>query len=460
VTIWRDDKLQGNDDFADEIITKFDSTAVLVSVITPRYLNSEWCAREVNEFCTRLQQTLFINQKARVFKVIKSPVDSEDKLPDVMKQLLGYDFYMVEDGIPMELDDAYGVQYGQKFIRQVNKLAFEIGELLKVINEAPAVEGIPQKVESNEKPVVYLAESSFDLKSTRDALETQLNCLGYRVLPDRILPGDEEGYVREVADLIAQSEIAVHLVGEQYGAVPDGPNDDSKAIIQNRLAAAHSSTSDMSRLIWIAPNVQTNNPKQESFISELQTDAQAQQGADLLIGDIEKLKTALSDLLDQNQKTRNAAADNGDEHEQSENTDESRVYLICTEQDRKATVPLRKYLKEHGITVSMPAFKGDAAKVRQINQQLLVSTRQVIVFYGEGEETWKRSIDTEIRKLPAYLEGREPPAVYTYLAAPMSCDKEDMIDMHDANTINGVNRLAEDALDEIFAVSGETGFSQ
>ena len=39
--IWRDDKLQGNDVFADEIVDQFAHTAVLVSVLTPRYLNSD-----------------------------------------------------------------------------------------------------------------------------------------------------------------------------------------------------------------------------------------------------------------------------------------------------------------------------------------------------------------------------------------------------------------------------------
>jgi hypothetical protein len=34
--IWRDDKLQGNDVFADEIVDQFAQTAVLVSVLTPR----------------------------------------------------------------------------------------------------------------------------------------------------------------------------------------------------------------------------------------------------------------------------------------------------------------------------------------------------------------------------------------------------------------------------------------
>lgn len=53
--IWRDDKLKGNDIFTDEILDQFSQTAVLVSVLTPRYLNSEWCTREIHAFCEAAQ---------------------------------------------------------------------------------------------------------------------------------------------------------------------------------------------------------------------------------------------------------------------------------------------------------------------------------------------------------------------------------------------------------------------
>jgi len=49
--IWRDLKLSGNDIFANEIIQQFPQTELLISVLTPRYVESEWCAREVKEFC-------------------------------------------------------------------------------------------------------------------------------------------------------------------------------------------------------------------------------------------------------------------------------------------------------------------------------------------------------------------------------------------------------------------------
>src|SRR6516162_456444 len=110
--IWRDEKLQGNDVFSNEIVAQFRQSAVLISVVTPRYLNSEWCTREAHEFCQAAQQTggLVIGNKSRVFKVIKTPVDNQEaeSLPAHMKDLIGFEFFAIKDGAPLELDPDFG----------------------------------------------------------------------------------------------------------------------------------------------------------------------------------------------------------------------------------------------------------------------------------------------------------------------------------------------------------------
>ena len=55
--IWRDERLRGADIFANEIIKQFPETAALLSVLSPRYLESDWCIREVDEFCRAAEET-------------------------------------------------------------------------------------------------------------------------------------------------------------------------------------------------------------------------------------------------------------------------------------------------------------------------------------------------------------------------------------------------------------------
>jgi hypothetical protein len=126
--IWRDQKISGNDLFGDEIVAQFPKTAMLVSVLTPRYMESDWCTREVLEFCKAAEQCVgvVLENKSRVIKVIKTPVENENPLPPLVKQTLGYEFYTTVEQAPLELDPAYGPELGQKYNLKLAKLAWEM----------------------------------------------------------------------------------------------------------------------------------------------------------------------------------------------------------------------------------------------------------------------------------------------------------------------------------------------
>ena len=91
VKIWRDRSSRA-DVFSDEIVAQFKQSAGFLSVVKPRYLNSEWCTREAHEFCQTAERTggLVVGNKSRLFKVIKTPVDDKeyDALPAPMKETL------------------------------------------------------------------------------------------------------------------------------------------------------------------------------------------------------------------------------------------------------------------------------------------------------------------------------------------------------------------------------------
>src|SRR6185503_4531092 len=248
--IWRDNKLQGNDVFAGEIVDQFSQTAVLVSVLTPRYLNSEWCNREVAEFCKRAEQNggVVVDNKARIFKVLKTPVETQESLPQIMKDVLGYEFFTIEDGTPLELDSAYGEKFAQDYNRKVGKLAWDISQLLKKLETGTRDNGHAKQDAA--KPTIYLAECSYDRKQAREILEGELKRHGYPVLPDQELPRDEEEYVTAVEQLLKRCKLSIHLVGETYGGVPDGPSQKSEAVLQNELAAQRSRSDQLKRVIW------------------------------------------------------------------------------------------------------------------------------------------------------------------------------------------------------------------
>lgn len=86
VNIWRDKKMSGNDDLSMQIFGQLSQVAILVAVLSPSFLTSQWCPRELEEFCRYAEQNggLKINGKSRVFKVVKTflPYDKHPSLVD------------------------------------------------------------------------------------------------------------------------------------------------------------------------------------------------------------------------------------------------------------------------------------------------------------------------------------------------------------------------------------------
>jgi hypothetical protein len=437
--IWRDNKLQGNDVFAGEIVDQFSQTAVLVSVLTPRYLNSDWCRKEVAEFCKCAEESggMVVANKARVFKVLKAPVDTQESLPQALQDVLGYEFFTIEDGAPLELDSAYGERFAQDYNRKLGKLAWDVSQLLKTLQIGDGDNGHDEQGPA--KPAVYLAECSYDRKQAREILEGELRRHGNAVLPDQELPREEDQYLAAVEGLLERCQLSIHLVGEAYGGVPDGPSQKSSVVLQNELAAKRSRSNGLKRVIWVPEGTHSEQAQQQAFIEALHQDAEAQFGADLITADIEGLKTSIHAILTKLEKpapqlpAKQAAA-----------ADQAKlIYLICNEKDRKATIPVRKFCRGLGFEVAIPAFEGDATAVREAHQQLMANADAIILFYGAGDEAWKRTIDNELKKMPGHRSGKPLLASYTYLADPRTTDKEDLIDMEEPNVINGLGDFSD-----------------
>src|SRR5262245_27129670 len=93
--VWRDRRLTGAEILSDEIEQQLRSSAVLVSVISPGYLQSEWCNRELVGFTKAAQErgNLRVGNLQRVVKALRLPVD-RSKLPSLLDDVLGGQFIM------------------------------------------------------------------------------------------------------------------------------------------------------------------------------------------------------------------------------------------------------------------------------------------------------------------------------------------------------------------------------
>ena len=117
--------------------------------------------------------------------------------------------------------------------------------------------------------------------------------------------------------------------------------------------------------------------------------------------------------------------------------------VLCNERDRKAALPLRKFLKDQGFDVRIPVFQGDAATVREENKRRFIQCDGLILFYGDGDEGWKSTIESDLTKMKGDRADKPLLASYTYLAEPGTDDKEELIELEEPNLINGLNGFSE-----------------
>lgn len=413
--IFRDPKLQGNDFFADELVEQLPRTALLVSVFSPRYVKSEWCGRELIEFVEGSAGSggIKLGGKARVFKVLKTPVPLE-KHPEPVQPLLGYEFYKEDPdtGRARELDQVFGPEAQRDFWMKLDDLAHDIAELLEVLEEgsggAATAPEAPDAIET-EKSVVYLAPTTFDLKDEYEAVKRDLKQAGHRVLPESPLPleaGELEAFVREQ---LAESRLSVHLVGRKYGIVPEGATE-SLGALQNDLATELGARGELARLVWVPPGLEADEERQGEFMDKLRSDPRIQQGADLLEVPLEDLKMEIHQRLAPPEKPEK-------EETAAEESAGAEIYLVCDQRDLDQVAAVEDHLFDQGHEVTLPAFDGDEAEVRQDHEENLRAADAVLVYYGEGNDLWLRRKLRELKKA-AGLGREEPWLARAVLVAP------------------------------------------
>lgn len=453
--IWRDPKLQGNDYFAETIVDQFSKVALLVSIFSPRYIKSEWCVRELKGFHAAASQTngVRVADKARIFKVIKTPIPL-DKQPPEVQGLLGYEFYQYDhNGSLLEFDRIFGIEAERKYWMKLSDLAYEICQLLEALSQVEVVtepEALPSgngsqamgstpasanngtavPIAGSSGIAVYLAETSYDLQEERDKIKRELQQRGHLVLPDQTLPTYYPDFERVVQENLARCKLSIHLIGARYGMIPEA-EERSLIALQHDLAVAQCrERAEFSRLVWMPVGLQTQDTRQQALIQTLKEDP------DWLQTGIETLKTVIQDRLTAPPPRSG-----------TDSTDDAtvKVYLICDYKDLEGIVPVYNHLFDRGWEAILPAFEGDEAEVRQDHQDNLRDCDAVLIYYGSGNDLWLRTKLRDLQKVAGYGRIKPMLAKAIYVAAPEN-PKKQMLRTNEALVLKCFDAFTPDTL--------------
>lgn len=350
--VWRDPQLSPSALLTPEIQQQVRDAALLLTVLSPRWVDSPSCRKELDEFLLTAVGNLSVNNKSRILKVEKTAVP-RSLHPDVMKDLLGHVFYESdqqgrEREIRWELD-------AKKFWTKVDDVAQDIRDTLTALHNQ-------SQLSSPELPAVFLAEATSDVAEARDNLMRELRQRGYPLFPNRSLPLSGEDVTTVVNEALNECRIAVHLIGSKFAAVPEAERR-SIAMIEQELAGAHATRrADFRQIVWIPRGITINDSRQRDFVEALRESVPSDR-SELIESTLEEMKTVLFTRLKEAGKA---------EQQLPVGATARCVYLVYDRQDVECANACRDALFDAGLDVLVPAFDGDEAQIRLDHEQNLL----------------------------------------------------------------------------------------
>lgn len=436
--IWRDRKLQGNDIFAETLAARLSKVAILVVVLSPRYIKSEWCLKELGEFCHRdaLGGGLVVGDKSRVFKVVKFYVPLQEQPPQ-LRGVLGYEFfeYDAERGRAREFNPDVTPARDIRYWEKLDDIAYDVKQMLDTLARAPAADSAPRASSADDVKTIYLSETTFDLTGERDLIKRELQQQGHVVLPDRELPLRGPSLRDALREYLTRSSLSIHLLGGSYGIIPE---EESRSLAEIQSEAAEERGEDLRRIVWMPVDLEPRDERQRQFVNRFRLGLNGHRRIEVLQTSLEELKKHIEERIADKPKPPVAAdAANGG--------GPSSVYLICDREDLADVTPLEDYLFGRGFNVFLPAMEGDDSSIREDHKANLIECDAVLVYYGRASDVWLRMKQRELQKVAGYGRARPLAAKAIYIAGPPTPAKEHVRD-HEAVVIKSFDAFSPERL--------------
>jgi hypothetical protein len=228
------------------------------------------------------------NVASRILPIRIHELDLEDVQlleHELSGTLRSIDFIYKSTGVNRSLrpeDDANaaGNQSGTIYRNQINKVANAIKEIVQGIKrsqQAPVLQAtslssnlkefstgtitasVPENIRyaivKDNAPTVYLAWTSFELKSKREEMVIILQKAGFNVVPGIDCPTDEGTFKQKTKEALSKARCSLHIVGNEFGRRFEENEDVSFPSYQFDAAKARSedTAEDFQTFVWFSP---------------------------------------------------------------------------------------------------------------------------------------------------------------------------------------------------------------
>ena len=241
------------------------------------------------------------NTASRMIPVKIHEIDTDDvKLleSELSGSLRSIDFIYREEGVNRPLrpvdDEKHANPLRPMYRNQINKLANAIKEIISGIKqnqqtspvESPSYHPTARQIVPNvistsisaaikvavidrQRPNIYLAWTSNDLKESREEMAIILQKAGFNVLPAVDCPADDETFKQKTAEEMKKCVCSLHMLSGEFGRRFE--SDEEISFPQHQFLEAKNkigvSGSDFNVFVWLSPNNDSSvKPSQQNFI--------------------------------------------------------------------------------------------------------------------------------------------------------------------------------------------------
>lgn len=366
--LWMDYRLRNHEPFTPNIMDAVGRSATLLVILSPGYLASPWCGRELKAF----RDMVHGRDRSGIFVVELDPL--RDKRPAEFNELKGYRFYAQgpEDRYPHVIGfpkpDAHEGEY---YFRAVTNLCHELADKLRKLREAseesgaPGGSGVPWPPPAASEKTVYLVEPTDDLLTEHTGVKDYLSQMNVHVVPSTFYPQDAEGFERAARKDLERCDLFVQLLSHLPGRIPEGmPQGYQK--LQFDLARQ----AGKKILQWRSPTL------------DLATVENAT-AHDLLCGSLVEAEP----IMNFEAKIRDTLRDRGAEIESPPRM-KKLIFVNRDPDDEAFAETIRRKLKKLRANVVWPLEHGDISVRREFLHEALKTCDGVVLIHGNSPGSW------------------------------------------------------------------------
>ena len=211
--IWMDHELRHGRPITPELLDKVRRSAILLVILSPAYLQSEWCRRELEAFAD-----LAASEGQGIFVIERDQVPDVE-LPSALIDLKRARFWSPDPksraprtfGMPEPKGD-------RAYFDAVSDLVRDMAEKLRELKGIASRRAVTAATAAN--GTVFLAEVTDDLDEENKGIQRYLDQFGIHVVPETSLPSNPEAFREAVKKGLEQADIFVQLLSEHSGKRP------------------------------------------------------------------------------------------------------------------------------------------------------------------------------------------------------------------------------------------------